>query len=270
MVPNILKRRLLSGETLFGAWIVTGSATNTEILGGLGFDFLVLDLEHGEGDLGHATAMLRAAALAGTPPVVRVPSHDPAFLKRILDRGACSVMIPQVETAAAAREAVAACRYPPAGRRGYGVPGARASGYGTDGDYTGRFNDELLLVAQIESAGAVGEADAICAVDGVDVAFIGVNDLAGSVGLLERLDRPEVRTLVAQAEAAIRRSGKPLGTVPSAGASWIDLARAGYGMITHTSDVALLRDGAQSLLAAQRRLRGEPDAAVAAERGFGY
>jgi 4-hydroxy-2-oxoheptanedioate aldolase len=260
MLPNLLKRRLLAGETLFGAWISTGSATNAEILGHAGFDFLVLDLEHGAGDLRDATEMLRAAERAGTAPVLRVPSHDAAFLKRVLDRGARSIMVPQVENAADARALVAACRYPPAGRRGYGVPGARASDYGFDAEYTERANDELLLVIQIESADAVREAAAICAVDGVDVAFIGVNDLAGSIGLLEQLDRPELRALVAEAEAAIRGAGKPLGTVPSAGASWSDLARAGYGMIAHTSDVALLREGARTLVAAGRRLRGEPEA----------
>ena len=204
MKPNSLKLRLARGETLFGAWIETGSATNAEILGRCGFDFLLLDLEHGEGDLKHAVEMLRAADASGSPAIVRAPSNDPVFLKRIFDLGAQSVMIPSVETAAEAEAAVRACRYPPAGRRGYAAPNVRASAYGMLPEYVRQANEQLLIIGQIESADAVGRADEICAVDGLDVPFIGVNDMAGSIGLLEQLHLPAVRDLVAKAERAIR------------------------------------------------------------------
>jgi len=245
---NTLKRRLAQGDALFGAWVETGSAINTEILGHQGFDFLVLDLEHGQGDLADAVDMLRAAQSTGTPCIVRVPSNDPVFLKRILDAGANSIMIPNVETAAEAEAAVRACRYPPQGRRGYAAPAVRASGYGRAADYMRRANDELLIVAQIESAQAVAVAAEICAVDGIDVPFLGVNDLAGSVGLLEQLDRPEARALVAQAEVAMRASGKPMGTVPGAGATWQSLFASGYQLVPLTSDVALMRDAALAVV----------------------
>jgi 4-hydroxy-2-oxoheptanedioate aldolase len=242
--PNVLKRRLASGETLFGAWIETGSATVTEIMAHQGFDFLVLDLEHGQGEVRDAIEMLRAGQSCGTPCVVRVPWADPVFLKRILDAGADSLMIPQVETAAEAAAAVQACRYPPQGRRGYAAPVVRASGYGRTADYMRRANDNLLLVIQLESAGAVAQAAEICAIEGVDVPFLGVNDMAGSIGMLEELDRPEVRRLVVQAEAAMRASGKPMGTVPSAGATWQSLVESGYKFIPAANDVVLLRDAA--------------------------
>lgn len=256
--PNVLKQRLAAGETLFGAWIETGSAMVTEIVAHQGFDFLVLDLEHGQGDLRDAADMLRAGQACGTPCVVRVPWADPVFLKRILDAGADSLMIPQVESAADAEAAVRACRYPPQGRRGYAAPVVRASGYGKTADYTHRANDNLLLIIQIESAQAVAQAAEICAVDGVDVPFLGVNDMAGSIGRLEQLDRPEVRALVDQAEAAMRASGKPMGTVPSAGATWQGLVDAGYRFIPAANDVVLLREGALAAVRDYAAPRGRP------------
>ncbi|HWK43902.1 MAG TPA: aldolase/citrate lyase family protein [Stellaceae bacterium] len=253
--PNLLKQRLLRGEALFGAWIETGSATNAEILGHQGFDFLIFDLEHGQGDLKDAVDVLRVLQGTGTPCIVRVPWNDPVFLKRVLDAGATSIMIPSVETPEEARAAVRACRYPPQGFRGYGAPLVRASAYGETVDYVKRANDELLLVIQIESAEAVGRAAEICAVDGVDVPFLGVNDMAGSIGRLEQLDTPEVRALVARAETAMRASGKPMGTVPSAGATWQSLFESGYQLVPLASDVTLLRDAALACAREQARFR---------------
>ncbi|CAM5762278.1 2,4-dihydroxyhept-2-ene-1,7-dioic acid aldolase [Labrys miyagiensis] len=254
--PNHLKRRLAAGDALFGAWIETGSATNVEILAQQGFDFLILDLEHGFGELRDAVDMLRAAEGA-TPCIVRVPWNDPIILKRLLDAGADSLMIPSIETAGEAEAAVAACRYPPQGRRGYAAPLVRASTFGKVADYMARANSELLIVAQLESAGAVGRAAEICAVDGVDVPFLGVNDMAGSIGLLEQLDRPEVRTLVEAAETAMIASGKPMGTVPSAGATWQSLVESGYRLIPVASDVSLMRDAALAVVREQVRFRKE-------------
>ncbi|MCB8876861.1 HpcH/HpaI aldolase family protein [Acidisoma silvae] len=249
---NSLKRKLAEDRPLFGVWLETGSAVVAEIIGHLGFDFMILDLEHGQGDLQDAIAVLRAAQLMQTPCIVRVPSTDPVFLKRILDSGFNSIMVPSVESVEEAEMVVAACRYPPAGRRGYAAGIVRASGYGASADYMARANDELLLILQIESANAVSKTAQICAVDGVDVPFLGVNDMAGSIGLLEQLARPEVRSLVADFEAAAATSGKPLGTVPSAGATPQDLVLAGYKLIAATSDISLLRDGGLQLLAQWR------------------
>ncbi len=242
----LLKRRLASKESLLGVWIETGSAVNAELLAGLGFDFLLIDLEHGQGDISDAIAMLRAGADA--PCVVRVPSADPIFLKRILDAGASALMVPSVESAQEAEAVVQACRYPPRGRRGYAAPAVRASGYGKDTRYMRRAHDDLMLIVQIESAAAVSRAAEICAVDGVDMPFLGVNDMAGSIGRLEELDHPDVSALVREAEAAMRASGKPMGTVPRTGAGWRDLLESGYQLIPFASDVALMRESALALL----------------------
>jgi 4-hydroxy-2-oxoheptanedioate aldolase len=246
--PNRLKARLGAGESVFGAWVGSGSAVNAEVLAHAGFDFLVIDQEHGSGELTDAVAALRAAETAGTPCIVRAPWNDPIWLKRILDAGAQSLMIPSVETAAAAEAAVRACRYPPQGTRGYAAGVVRASAYGTEPGYVHKANDNLLLVLQIESAAAVEEAAGICAIDGADVVFIGVNDMAGSIGRLEQLDHPDVRSLVRRAEDIILASGKPMGTVPSAGASWQELFERGYRMVVGPHDVILLREAARAAL----------------------
>jgi 4-hydroxy-2-oxoheptanedioate aldolase len=252
---NRLKKRLAEGEKLFGAWIETGSATNVEILAHLGFDFLLIDLEHGQGDLGDLIDMLRAGQAAGACCVVRVPWNDPVFLKRVLDAGADSLMIPMVENAAEAEAAVRACRYPPAGIRGYAAPAVRASGYGVVKDYMSRANDNLLIILQIETARAVREAAAIAAVEGVDVVFLGVNDMAGSVGRLEQLDHADARSLVSEAEKALKETGAILGTVPGAGASWQSLFEAGYQFVPLASDVGLMRDAALALIGEQNRFK---------------
>jgi 4-hydroxy-2-oxoheptanedioate aldolase len=249
---NVLKQRLAKGEALFGCWVDSGSPTVVEILGHAGFDFVVIDLEHGQGDIRDATEMIRAAQVTNMSAVIRVPSNDPIFLKRILEVGADSLMIPQIETAAEAQAAVRACRYPPQGTRGYAAPVVRASSYGKVKDYIHRANDNLLLILQIESAAAVKQAAAIASVEGVDVAFIGVNDLGGSIGRLEQLDHPDVRKLVAEAEAAIRPTGRWMGTVPSAGATPKELFAAGYKLVPLAVDTALLRDAALATVQAHR------------------
>ncbi|TPI67261.1 4-hydroxy-2-oxovalerate aldolase [Mesorhizobium sp. B3-1-8] len=253
--PNELKRRLAAGEQLLGAWIATGSATIVEIMGNAGFDFLLIDLEHGQGELNDLVHMLRAAENTGTRCIVRVPWNDPVTLKRVLDAGVDSVMVPMVETAAEAAAAVRACHYPPHGARGYAAPLVRASNYGLVKDYIHIANENLLLIVQIESASAAAKAGEIAVVEGIDMVFVGVNDLAGSIGRLEQLDRQDVRALVAQAEIQIRASNRWLGTVPSAGGTWDELLAAGYNLLPIASDVTLLRDAAADLVRAQRGKR---------------
>jgi len=244
--PNALKARLLAGKRALGCWTVLGAPAVIELLALCGFDFLLLDQEHG---FGEPSALLHSLqAMAATPAcssVVRVPSNDPHYLKRVLDAGVECVMVPNVETAEDARAIVAACRYPPAGRRGSALGSARASDYGIRApDYRQRAAQELLVVCQIESPRAVENVEAIAAVEGVDVVFIGPHDLSGTVGQLGDLKHPDVARLIARAEEGIKRSGKPMGTVPHPGATWREMFERGYHMINAGSDVGRLRDGA--------------------------
>jgi 2-keto-3-deoxy-L-rhamnonate aldolase RhmA len=154
-------------------------------------------------------------------------------------------MVPNIETAEDARAVVAACRYPPDGRRGSALGSARASDYGIQAaKYRQAAAGELVIVCQIESPKAIDNIDAIAAVDGVDVLFIGPHDLSGAVGQLGDLKHPEVARLIARAEEGIKRSGKPMGTVPHPGVTWREMFQRGYHMINAGSDVGRLRDGA--------------------------
>jgi 4-hydroxy-2-oxoheptanedioate aldolase len=244
--PNALKQRLRVGKNALGCWTVLGSPPVIELLAYCGFDYLLLDQEHGFGEPSSLLHSLQAMAAApACTSIVRVPSSDPNYLKRVLDAGVEGVMVPNVETADDARAVVAACRYPPAGRRGSALGSARASDYGINsGKYKQDAAKELLIVCQIESPKAVDNVAAIAAVDGVDVLFIGPHDLSGSVGQLGELKHPEVAKLIARAEQGIRASGKPMGTVPHPGTTWREMFQRGYQMINAGSDVGRLRDAA--------------------------
>jgi 4-hydroxy-2-oxoheptanedioate aldolase len=252
MATRTLKARIMAGEPVYGAWLGLADATVAELMAHAGYDFLVLDQEHGAGSLETAIDVMRAAEAAGCPLVVRAPWNDAVYLKRLLDAGATAVMIPMLEDAEAAKAAVAACRYPPAGVRGYAAAGHRCTRWGKDTDYLARWNDEVLIMGQLESAKAAANAAAIAAVDGIDVPFIGINDMAGSIGRLGQLDHPDVRQLVESCEAELKKSGKPLGTVPSAMRSVPELFEAGYKVVAGAVDSMLLRKAAVADVGAHR------------------
>jgi len=242
--PNALKRKLLSGGRVLGCWTGLGHPQIVELLALTGFDFLLLDQEHGAGDPTSLAASLQAMSATQATSIVRVPWNDPVYLKRVLDMGVEGVMVPNIESAEAARAAVAACRYPPRGFRGSAIGSVRASNYGMAADYRNRADDEILVIGQIESKRAVEAIDEIAAVDGLDVLFIGPHDLSGTFGHLGDLKQPDVAAAIARAEAGIRKAGKPMGTVPHPGVSWADMFKRGYHMINAGSDVSRLRDQA--------------------------
>ncbi len=249
---NRLKRRLEAGERVGAAWIDFNVPQVAEAVVHNGWPTVILDLEHGPGSLETAANLLRAVEAAGGEPIVRIPWNDPVYLKRILDLGASSLMIPMVESAVAAREAVAACRYPPRGWRGFAAPNVRASGYGRDADYPAHAHEDLLLILQIESAAAVGDLEEIAAVDGADMLFIGRYDLSGSIGKLGQLEDPEVVALVNEAERKIRGAGRWMATIPRDGEDPAGLFARGHHLLASASDVALIRSGARAEAAKMR------------------
>lgn len=251
---NRLKERLQNRENVFGCWTMLGNPHATEILALAGFDYLILDQEHGLGDPSSLSLQLQAASATETTPVVRVPWNDHVYLKRVLDAGAEGVMIPSVETAEEARAAVAACRYPLQGRRGTAASTVRASSYGMAPDYVATCADNLLIVLQIESAKGVENIDSILEVEGIDVMFIGPYDLSGTVGQLGNIKHPEVARLIEHAEARIKAKGLPMGTVPHPGCTWKDMFARGYQFVNAGSDVARLRDGSLADVKAFREI----------------
>jgi len=251
---NRLKERLQNAENVFGCWTMLGNPHATEILALAGFDYLILDQEHGLGDPSSLSLQLQAASATEATPIVRVPWNDHVYLKRVLDAGAEGVMIPSVETAEEARTAVAACRYPPQGRRGTAASTVRASSYGMAPDYVATCADNLLIVLQIESAKGVENIDEILEVEGIDVMFIGPYDLSGTVGQLGNIKHPEVARLIEHAEARIKAKGLPMGTVPHPGCTWKDMFARGYQFVNAGSDVARLRDGSLADVKAFREI----------------
>jgi 4-hydroxy-2-oxoheptanedioate aldolase len=245
---NRFKDRVLAREQLIGVWIESASEANIETLAPAGFDFFLIDQEHGLGSISDAVNLLRTAESTGIPAVIRVPSHDPVYLKRILDAGARNIMIPQIQSAAEASSAVKSCFYPSAGTRGYAAGIVRASRFGADAEYAKTANENLVLILQIESGEAVTEAEAISKIPGVDVVFIGVNDLAGSLGELERTGDPSVQSVVRSAEDQILAAGKILGGVPIPTVDTKEMFAKGYTFIPAVSDVGLLGAGARDTL----------------------
>lgn len=212
---NRFKEAILAGRQQVGLWLTLSNGYAAEVVAGAGFDWLLLDTEHSPGDV--LTVMAQLQALSGYPdvsPVVRPASNDPVLIKRLLDIGAQSLLIPYVQSAEEAAAAVAATRYPPAGIRGVSAL-TRATRFGRISDYARTADGEACLLVQIETQRGLDALEDIAAVEGVDGLFVGPGDLAASLGHIGALDHPAV---VAAVEDAIRRivaAGKPAGILTS-------------------------------------------------------
>jgi 4-hydroxy-2-oxoheptanedioate aldolase len=246
---NLLKRKLLDRERVLGCFLLTGSSDNAEVLAHAGFDFLLIDHEHGSGGRGDAVAQMRAMKGTPTTSMLRIPSLDPGYIKRVLDAGVQCILCPMVENASTANAMVEECWFPPHGTRGAGGS-TRASVYGYDVDSANRVRDELLIAVQIESVMGVERIDEIAAVAGIDLLIIGPRDLSASIGKLGRFEDPEVQTLVAEAEAAILGSGKRLGSVLYPGRTPAQMFERGYDLLIAGSDIGFLIEGARRAAAA--------------------
>lgn len=237
----------MSGETVTAAWLEIGSPDVAELLVHCGWDVVVIDCEHGTFGLEEGLNMIRAVEAAGGQAVVRVPDSEDATLKRALDRGARSIMVPMVQTAEIARRIASACLYPPRGRRGYAAPIVRASSFGAVADYArAQAHGETLLMVQIEHPDAINQVAEIAGIDGVDMVFIGPNDMAAAMGHVEDMDRSEVHGALARIEEQARQGGLKLGTVLGAGRDYAALKKEGYGLIVGPCDIALLADAARA------------------------
>jgi len=207
---NSFKAALREGPVQLGFWLALAHPDIAEICAGQGYDWLLIDGEHGPQTLPGIVAQLRA--VEATPPcsaIVRVPGHDSVTIKQVLDLGAQTLMVPMVETAEQAKAIVTASRYPPAGERGLG--GARASRWGGYPAYVAEANAQVCIIAQIETATAVDNIEAIAAVDGIDALFLGPADLAATEGLLGASSFDALFKLTGEALARIVATGKPAG-----------------------------------------------------------
>ncbi|MGY6270277.1 4-hydroxy-2-oxoheptanedioate aldolase [Achromobacter denitrificans] len=215
ILTNTFKRALQDGRPQIGLWAGLCSAYSIEIVAGAGFDWLVIDGEHAPNTLQTTLAQLQSMAAYPVAPVVRPAWNDAVQIKQILDAGAQTILVPMVQSAAEAEAAVAAVRYPPQGIRGVGSALARSSRWNRIPDYLRRANDQMCVLAQIETPRAVDALDGILAVDGVDGAFIGPADLSASMGYLGQPDHPDVTAAIDSAIKRIVRSGKAAGILHS-------------------------------------------------------
>lgn len=208
--PNRFKQAILAGRQQVGLWVSLASPYSTEIVAGSGFDWLLIDGEHSPNDPTTVLPQLQAAAAYPVSTIVRPAWNEKVLIKRYLDIGAQSLLIPYVETAGEAEAAVAAIRYPLRGVRG--VAGVtRASRYGRVADYVKRAEEELCLLVQVESRLGLDNLEAIARTDGVDGVFIGPADLAAGLGHLGQQAHPEVQKAIEDAVRRIKACGKPAG-----------------------------------------------------------
>ncbi len=239
---NVLKRRLKNAEKAFGSWNVLASSFATEVMAYSGFDFIIIDHEHGVGDLGTLAHQLQVLGASPATSLVRVPGHDVSYIRRVLDLGAEGIVVPAVATAAEARAVVAASYYPPYGIRGAAPGTIRASGFGAAAkEYAKTANENVLVVCQIETVQGATNAAEIAAVDGVDMIFVGPYDLSASAGRMGEMDHPEVLALIDQIEFHANAAAVPLGTVLRPDMSLEDAYARGYLMVATGSDSTRLR-----------------------------
>jgi 4-hydroxy-2-oxoheptanedioate aldolase len=253
-ISGDFRRRILAREWLAGGWLNLGSPITAEMAGLAGFDWVLLDHEHGPGS--DTTILHQLQAVAATPAAafVRIAANDPARFKRVLDAGAHGVMVPFVNTAAEAEAAVAAMRYPPRGRRGVSRL-TRANGFGADFEpYFAHAHEWLVTLPQIETAESVNHIDAIAAIDGIDVLFVGPMDLTTDIGITGQYEHPLCLEALKRVAAGARHAGKAAGIL-LANPAHVSLCRdLGYTFVALGSDGASASAG---LRAAATALRGK-------------
>lgn len=249
MPLNQFKRDLAAGEAQIGLFLGLANAYSAEVVATAGFDWLLIDGEHGPNDLRAIIAQLQALAPYPVRPVVRTVDHDAARIKQLLDGGAQTLMVPMVENAGQAEALVRAMRYPPHGIRGVGTAMARAARWNGVEGYFAQADREMCLIVQIESRAGLEGLDGILQVEGVDAVFIGPSDLAASLGHLGNPGHPEVKAVL---EGAIRRivaGGKAAGVFSADPAIAAAYREMGASFLLVGVDALLLRNASAALAA---------------------
>lgn len=246
------RSRVLAREWLAGGWLNLGSPITAEVAGTLGFDWLLIDHEHGPGGEDTMLAQLQAASATAAVPIVRIAANESARYKRALDMGAHGVMTPYINTADEARAMVSAMRYPPRGHRGVAKFQRGAAFGGEFEDYFAHAHERLLAVAQIETPDAVANASAIAAVDGIDVLFVGPTDLSYNLGIPDQLDHPVFLHAVGNVVSAARAHGKAAGILVHAAPLIAKCREWGFTFVSLGSDGGAVRAGLAQNLAVLR------------------
>jgi 2-keto-3-deoxy-L-rhamnonate aldolase RhmA len=240
-----LRTRIQNGETLLGCFLTWPTAGMVEILGLAGFNFAVSDAEHGFHGIESIENLVRAADGVPMPAIVRPPRFDSDVVSRSLDAGAAGVLLPRVDGAASVRTAIENVKFPPEGRRGLG--GVRANRYGTQplGEFVRESNERTVVAVQIETPGALDEVASIAAVPGVDVLFVGPNDLTQALGIPGKFDDPRYRAALASVASAAKENGRAAGIMVGRREQIPELSEMGYRFFT-TSDRSLVLESGRA------------------------
>jgi 4-hydroxy-2-oxoheptanedioate aldolase len=250
-VTSRLRDTVRAGAPTTGTFVNLGSALATEVCAMAGFDWLLVDLEHGSGGEEALLGQLHAAAVHDVPVIVRTESAERIRTGRALDLGAAGIMFPRLETPQQAAEAIAHLHYPPSGDRG--VAGYnRARAFGTDRRSASEVDESLLGVVQIETVGAVRHVDEIAATPGVDVLFVGPGDLSYALGVPGQLDARAFVEALDRVVSAARNAGVAAGILSSDPGTAIEYRHSGFMFIAIGSDSTLLAGAARQIVASQR------------------
>lgn len=245
---NPVKDQLKTGELSLGTWVTIAHPDVSEMLCGVGWDWLLFDMEHGPLSIESVAGMIQSMRRERTQPFVRVPSPGTPQIKQVLDAGATGIIAPMVNTADDAALAVASCLYPPRGRRGMGP--RRCADYGaTFEQYVAEANDHLFIGVQIETARGVDNIDDILAVDGIDAALLGLGDLSSDMGYFKDRDNPRFQAAIQKVLDACKRHHVAAGMAYTGSA---EKARAfadqGFTLIGIGQDDGALIEGSRQLL----------------------
>ncbi len=244
---NVFKQALTQEAPLWGLWLGLPDTSCAEICGGSGFDWVLIDGEHASFDLTGIKYHLQALAPHPTSAIVRAEDGNPTLLKRLLDIGAQTLLVPMVNNAEQAKQTVQSVYYPPVGQRGIGSALARASQWNRIPNYLHQANEEICLLVQVETVEAIENIEAIAAVEGIDGIFIGPSDLSGSMGHIGNPGHPDVVAAIDHAIEVINRAGKAVGILslnPTQAKGYVE---QGVKFIGAGVDTLLLRQGAEGL-----------------------
>lgn len=252
---NQFKQALRARRRQFGLWVNLVSGYSAEICAGAGFEWLVIDAEHGPNTIQTVLSQLQIMAAYPVQPIVRISHGDPVAIKQMMDIGVQSILVPMVETAAQAKMLANAMRYPPAGTRGVASSVVRASRWNRVPGYLGKADAEACLIVQLETQASLEQLEAIAAIEGVDALFIGPSDLAASMGFLGNSKEPKVQQAVEDAIRRIVKAGKPAGILATDEVlvrRYLDLGACFVGV---GLDATLLASATQELAARYRALQ---------------
>jgi 4-hydroxy-2-oxoheptanedioate aldolase len=250
---NTFKRALANGQPQFGLWAALADAYVTELLATAGFDWLLIDGEHAPNDIRSTLAQLQTLAAYPSHPVVRPVTSDSALIKQLLDIGAQTLLLPMIDTAGQATQAVAATRYPPQGIRGVGSALARASRWNRIPEYLITAENELCVLVQVETTKGMTNLAEIASVEGVDGVFFGPADLSASMGYIGKPGDTAVRNAIRDGIRAVRNAGKAAGVLAPDREIATDYLAAGATFVAVGTDTGLLSRAAADLAASYEK-----------------